>query len=118
MLSGAQRSRSISTASLQFQQLRKHHQNTKAVAMTYTKRRFAAELLAELERDLAEAEPAFSVLRLARWASTKHFKYQGHLEAGLEDSIMTIMLMEEGEEFELDIHQVRSLAIATLSIDI
>ena len=33
--------------------------------MTYTKRRFAAELLAELERDLAEAEPAISVVRLA-----------------------------------------------------
>ena len=85
--------------------------------MTYTKRRFAAELLAELERDLAEAEPAFSVVRLARWASTRHFKYQGHLEVGLEDSMMTIMLMEEGEEFELDIHQIRKLALEMLRID-
>ena len=67
MLSGAQRSRSISTPSLwlQVQQSRKHYQTTIAVAMTYTKRRFAAELLAELERDLAEAEPAISVVRLA-----------------------------------------------------
>ena len=85
--------------------------------MIYTKRRFAAELLVELERDLTEAEPAFSLVRLARWASTIHFKYQGHLEAGLEESIMTIMLMEEGEEFELDIHQIRRLATEMLSID-
>jgi hypothetical protein len=78
--------------------------------MTYTKRRFAAELLAELERDLAEAEPEFSVVRLARWASNIHFKYQGHLEAGLEDNVMTIMLMGDGEEFELDMYQIRQLA--------
>ncbi|WP_400191646.1 hypothetical protein [Hymenobacter sp. B81] len=78
--------------------------------MIYTKRRFAAELLAELERDVAEAAPAFSVERLARWASTKHFTYQGQLEAGLEDSILTIMLMADGPEFELDIHQIRHLA--------
>ncbi|MDJ0366609.1 hypothetical protein QMK33_15740 [Hymenobacter sp. H14-R3] len=85
--------------------------------MTYTKRRFAAELLAELERDLAEAEPTFSVVRLARWASTKHFKYQGHLEAGLEDNMVKIMLMEDGEEFELDIHQIRQLATEMLNIN-
>ncbi|AYA38178.1 hypothetical protein D3Y59_14695 [Hymenobacter oligotrophus] len=78
--------------------------------MVYTKRRFAAELLAELERDLAEAEPPFSIIRLARWASTKHFQYQGRFEDGLNDSIMTIMLMEDGPEFELDINQIRILA--------
>ena len=77
--------------------------------MTYTKRRFAAELLVELERDLAEAEHPFSVVRLARWASNKHFKYQRLFE-DLVDSVMTIMLMEDGEEFELDINQVRQLA--------
>ena len=78
--------------------------------MTYTKRRFAAELLVELERNLAEAEPPFSVVRLARWASDKHLKYQGLFEEDLADSVMTIMLMGDGEEFELDINQVRQLA--------
>ncbi|AMJ65224.1 hypothetical protein AXW84_07140 [Hymenobacter sp. PAMC 26628] len=66
--------------------------------------------MAELERDLAEAEPPFSVVRLARWASSKHFKHQGHLEKGLYDTIMTIAMMKDGPEFELDINQVRQLA--------
>ncbi|WP_143164106.1 hypothetical protein [Hymenobacter daecheongensis] len=78
--------------------------------MIYTKRRFAAELLAELERDLAEAEPPFSVVRLARWASTKFLNYQGRCEKDLEDKIMTIELMEEGPEFELTIDEIRQLA--------
>ena len=78
--------------------------------MIYTKRRFAAELLAELERDLAEAEPPFSVVRLACWASSKHLKHQGHLEEGLYDTIITIAMMEDGPEFELGINDVRELA--------
>ncbi len=83
--------------------------------MIYTKLRFAAELLVELERDLAEADPPFSVVRLAHWASTKHFTYQGNLEAGLDDTIMTIELMEDGEEFELNADQVRQLALDVLN---
>ena len=78
--------------------------------MVYTKRRFAAELLAELERDFAEAEPAFDAVRLGRWASKVHFKNEGNLEEGLFDPLMTIALMEDGPEFELDIDAIRSLA--------
>lgn len=78
--------------------------------MVYTKRRFAAELLVELERSLAEAEPPFDAARLGRWASKVHFKYEGSLDEGLYDPLMTVAMMEDGPDFELGIEAIRTLA--------
>jgi hypothetical protein len=80
------------------------------MSLDYTGRLFAAELLVELECGLIAAEPPFSLVRLGRWAFGRRLMYQGRLEAGLIDKMMTIELLEEGAEFAMSIDEIRAFA--------
>ncbi len=78
--------------------------------MLYTSRLFAAELLVELERGLAHLEPPFDPARLGHWATGKYLVHVGRMEAGLEDKVQTIQLLEDGPEFEMTVNQIRAFA--------
>jgi hypothetical protein len=80
----------------------------------YTERLFAAELLVELERGLAELEPAFDPVRIGHWAYRKFLDYTGKMQEGLSDKVMQIALLEEGPEFEMSIEEIRAFAMKML----
>ncbi|MCC3154391.1 hypothetical protein Q3A66_11605 [Hymenobacter sp. BT770] len=82
--------------------------------MLYTSRLFAAELLVEVERGLAQLDAAFDPARLGHWATSKYLAHVGKMEEGLADRMQTIQLLEDGPEFEMSIDQVSAFAKAML----
>jgi hypothetical protein len=76
----------------------------------YTSRLFAAELLVELERGLAQVDPPFDPARLGNWATRKYLAHVGQMEEGLLDKLLTIQLLEDGPEFEMTVDQIRAFA--------
>lgn len=71
--------------------------------MTYLKKQFAKELREQLRL-------GYDVKRIARWAFDIHFKYCDRFELGLEDTVMTIAIMEEGFEFEMSEDELLKIA--------
>jgi len=59
----------------------------------YSKNDFGRELSIEVEKK-------FNVIRIARWAHEKYLDNCANLDRDTKNVMMTIIAMEEGEEFE------------------
>lgn len=75
--------------------------------MTYKKSDFGNALFGELKK-------GFDVDRISHWAFEQRANHIGELEAGLDDSIMTVVAMGEGPEFHLSEKELRKLAAELL----
>ena len=72
--------------------------------MTYTRRQFARDLLAEMDH-------GYDVVRIARWAFSKKMDPDVQIDdPGLDAMVMQVVAMEEGPEFEYDEIELRALA--------
>ena len=77
--------------------------------MTYTRKQFARELLAEMDH-------GYNVVRIARWAFSKKMDPDVRIEdPGLDAMVMQVVAMEEGPEFEHDETELRALAQRVLN---
>jgi hypothetical protein len=70
--------------------------------MTYTKRHFADELLAEIEN-------GYDASRIAKWCYTR-FLDERELEDGLAEVMDEVYGMDAGPEFEMSEAELRELA--------
>lgn len=75
--------------------------------MTYKKSDFGKALFEELER-------GFDVDKIAHWAFIQRADHIAELEPGLDDSMLTVIAMGEGPEFQLTEREVRRLAAELL----
>lgn len=71
--------------------------------MSYSKKDFARELIAELDRE-------YDVVRLARWAMHSYYQHSHELEDDVQNEIMAVVVMEEGPEFEMTEEELREFA--------
>ena len=71
--------------------------------MTYTRKDFGKDLMAELDKD-------FDVARLSRWAMSVYTDRCRETDAELDKTIMSIIAMEEGPEFEFSEQELRQMA--------
>ncbi|QOJ00937.1 MAG: hypothetical protein HRU70_10690 [Phycisphaeraceae bacterium] len=77
--------------------------------MTYTRKQFARDLLAEMNH-------GYDVVRIARWAFAKKMDPDVQIEdSKLDAMVMQVVAMEEGPEFEYDEAELRALAQRVLN---
>lgn len=76
--------------------------------MIYSKEQFVREL-ADVCRD------SYDIVKVSRWAHGKYLANSRFMESGLEDFVMRVIAMEEGEEFEFSrdelLHQASLLLL-------
>jgi hypothetical protein len=77
--------------------------------MTYTRKDFGKDLMAELEQ-------GYDVVRLSRWAMSLYLKHCHEMDPDLYETIMSIVAMEEGPEFEFSEQELRQMANELLMI--
>ena len=71
--------------------------------MSYTLKQFGTELLGELKT-------GFEVVRVGRWAHGKYLSNCRSLNASVRATIMQVVAMEEGPEFEISESVLREFA--------
>lgn len=71
--------------------------------MTYSRKEFGSDLMAELQK-------GYDVVRLSRWAMSVYVKRCNETDAELDKTIMSIVAMEEGPEFEFSEAELRNMA--------
>ena len=75
--------------------------------MTYTKRRFGAELILELERD-SELKREFDVDKISKWAYDISLDV---VDKDFDDILQSVIAMNAGPEFELSKDELLKIAI-------
>jgi hypothetical protein len=76
--------------------------------MRYTKRKFGAELILELEKDV---DLGFDITRMSKWADKIHNDHIGETDDDLDIIIQNIGSMSFGSEFELTKEELLKIAI-------
>lgn len=71
--------------------------------MIYTKQKFAKGLIKQLSL-------GYDVERISRWAYKIYMEYCDKFEPGLRDTVMEIVTMEEGFEFEMSEDELLKIA--------
>jgi hypothetical protein len=74
----------------------------------YTKRRFGAQLILELEK-------GFSIERIAQWADGIHFKHHTEIDNDLNIIIQNLGSIGLGPQFEMTEQEILDLAIKLIS---
>ena len=59
----------------------------------YTKKDFGRELAIEINKN-------FNTIRISRWAHEKYLDHCAELDKETDSAMMTVIVMEEGEQFE------------------
>lgn len=75
--------------------------------MTYKKSEFGKALIEELKR-------GFNVDKIAHWAFVQRANHIADLETGLDDAMMSVIVMGEGPEFHMTEKELRRLAAELL----
>ena len=71
--------------------------------MKYGNADFGNDLMAELDK-------GYDVVRISRWAMSIYLKYCQEADTELDKTIMSVVAMEEGPEFEFSEEELRILA--------
>jgi hypothetical protein len=71
--------------------------------MSYTLKQFGTELLGELSL-------GFEVVRISRWAHGRYVSNCRGLDAAVRGTIMQVVAMEEGPEFEMSESELKEFA--------
>jgi hypothetical protein len=71
--------------------------------MSYTLKQFGTELLRELSI-------GFEVVRISRWAHGRYLANCRGLDAAVRGTIMQVVAMEEGPEFEMSESELKEFA--------
>ena len=71
--------------------------------MSYTKKEFAHRLRQQLAN-------GYDAVNLARWAYAELLRQDGNLDAEVESEMMTVVVMEQGPEFEMTELEINQFA--------
>ena len=74
----------------------------------YTKKKFSETLIQQCESN-------FDIIKISNWAHQVFLENCSNLEEGLQELMMKIIAMQEGEEFEYSLEELQKMLHNSLS---